>query len=157
MRRRLLNLLAALALVLCLTGCAALLRSRSAPLELWSRSGGELLLVVSCKGGAIELYAVSNGAAGLGQDELDISLLGLRYEQSAFVVGRSYEVAVPLWLWRMATAGVPLGLLAHRSWKRISKGKGFCHSCGYDLRATADRCPECGTAAAVLPPGNAPN
>ena len=45
--------------------------------------------------------------------------------------------AVPL-IWISATALRPRRI-------RAAKAKGMCPTCGYDLRATPDRCPECGT------------
>jgi hypothetical protein len=52
-----------------------------------------------------------------------------------------------LWLvWTLETA--LLGALLLRSWRlRQSRRRrsGFCDHCGYDLRATPGRCPECGT------------
>ena len=58
-------------------------------------------------------------------------------------------VGVPFWLFAGAFAVLPAtriarGLRRHRP--------GVCRKCGYDLRATPDRCPECGTIAPVPPP-----
>ena len=42
----------------------------------------------------------------------------------------------------IAAAALPMYQLAHRC-RRVSRG--LCLSCGYDLRGTPERCPECGT------------
>jgi hypothetical protein len=51
--------------------------------------------------------------------------------------------------WFLATLFlVTAALTARASWKSRRKPTGVCRRCGYDLRASPDRCPECGTAAA---------
>jgi hypothetical protein len=55
-----------------------------------------------------------------------------------------FSLSVPYWF-------LLIGLPIHPAWRIFSRGKRGkgdetkCGVCGYDLRATPDRCPECGT------------
>jgi len=64
------------------------------------------------------------------------------------------EGYVPFWSVAATTALLPLGWTTVRLRSRVRhrrrKSLGLCPTCGYDLRATPDRCPECG--ALKLPP-----
>jgi len=55
-----------------------------------------------------------------------------------------YEVVLPYWALSLAFAIAPSWWLADK-WRRSRRRPGLCPLCGYDLRATPDRCPECGT------------
>ena len=53
---------------------------------------------------------------------------------------------VPHW-WLIVLLLIPAGVYAWRVIvARRARGAGFCGVCGYDLRASPDRCPECGAA-----------
>jgi hypothetical protein len=64
------------------------------------------------------------------------------------ITDRSWLV-VEVWASYLLPALLIFECLGRRSF--MSYPQGYCAACGYDLRATPDRCPECG-AAAKLPP-----
>lgn len=57
--------------------------------------------------------------------------------------------SVPCWF-AMTLSIIPPSIWMRRRFRRLGRRVGFCHVCGYDLRATPDRCPECGTCGQVI-------
>ena len=92
---------------------------------------------------------------GMGPNQytsFEVGLWGLGVRHNSNPQRGAIFLLVPYWF-VVATAGVvpTLRLVAAarrwpgRRWERL----GLCRSCGYDLRASPGRCPECGTPAAV--------
>lgn len=62
---------------------------------------------------------------------------------------RKYRTtAVPLWPIATVASILPAGVLLSLALRRRREFDGKCVQCGYDLRATPERCPECGLAVA---------
>jgi hypothetical protein len=74
-------------------------------------------------------------------------LLGFAYECATFraAAGASATVlSVPFWAVMVVSSVLPLSALRRRLRDRRLIREGRCRACGYDLRATFGRCPECG-------------
>jgi hypothetical protein len=67
------------------------------------------------------------------------------------ISARGFEI--PNWLLALLFALLPAGWFHRRRRQRqLAKrlAAGLCPSCGYDLRATPERCPECGTSVVTI-------
>ncbi len=81
-----------------------------------------------------------------------LHVLGFVYDRRRFVLQgdrdrQEFLVFVPHWSLFAGSAIVPACWVLARWRERRVRVAGCCVVCGYDLRASPDRCPECGTAA----------
>ena len=166
MTRRLLNLLTVLSLLLCVAAVALWVRSHfvadtysTARTIVGSLSGG----VVAMRGYGTALAADPHerGYRSLSPEDAALGLAmatssgtrrswavgGFGYAQTAAPAGGTRTVMVPYWALALLTAWAPMrrAVRAYRNRQPRAAGT-FCPSCGYDLRATPGRCPECGAA-----------
>lgn len=84
----------------------------------------------------------------IGRNEYGFHALGFRIARTHVFekVWTEAECEVPLWPLLLGFGVLPV---IHVKRRIRPKRLGLCAACGYDLRATPDHCPECGTATAV--------
>jgi hypothetical protein len=167
MRRRLLNLLALLSLLLCVATVAAWVRGYSWGGAFEVRVAGRAYQVswpvgriaLSARGASLPNppggYQLINHPpadleqwygwrrAALPPDIVYRSFIGFGWLSDR----GTRALFAPAWFVALATAALP-AWRAPREWRRRRverrRSRGLCLRCGYDLRASPQRCPECG-------------
>jgi hypothetical protein len=167
-RRILFNIMTGLSLLICLSMSALWVRSymftdaveRQGPRRMWQTvsSAGQVYFAAQVAASPSAVYAPTEEffhyRSPPGQPLPWTASAG--YENyvntGPFTLARSHApdwntlvVRVPHWFVFGLAAVLPVTRLLLRRKRRLP---GCCASCGYDLRATPDKCPECGTVVA---------
>jgi hypothetical protein len=164
--RHLFTLSAAVSLLLCVVLCLLWIWSllvaedlmRQAPYREWryTSSGGRLNYVEVSWGGSVGIAGSDRpwhrGQRGVRSaprfgferfDELKVS--PGKFGQMSF--DRWSGWSIPYWPFAASAAVLPTMWRIRQLRRAHWRGHGHCRRCGYDLRASRERCPECGTPA----------
>ncbi len=74
----------------------------------------------------------------------DRHLCGFWFQSMDTALGRTTVVVLPAWFLLLLTGLYPIVWIRNLLIALRQPNAGCCSNCGYDLRATPDRCPECG-------------
>jgi hypothetical protein len=151
MQRKLLNIAAAMSLLLCVASIAAWVLSRNGPMFFsvggvrFSPQYGRLW----CHWETPYQPAPSSSRSRfLARRRLAfvefVKTHSVVNDPSGAVMNVTSDLYVPLWELAAVFSLVPAARAIHRSLAR-RRSPGLCDTCGYDLRASPERCPECGT------------
>jgi hypothetical protein len=81
---------------------------------------------------------------GHAQPFVGLSGYGFQIGKDPENFATTYILTVPFWFAVMATMALPVIWGGKRLRAKAKMPAGHCSKCGYDLRATPERCPECG-------------
>ena len=85
-----------------------------------------------------------------GPEDTLLNRFGFAWGYYDFGSFETRYLGCPYWFIMLLTAILPAARLAgwrrRRRARRLRMRPSLCQHCGYDCRATPDRCPECGTA-----------
>ena len=154
MKRGLYNVLAIASLLLCAASIVLWVRSYNPNPSIGSRDSlsfthhDPLYWIISDPGKWV--FCRQNGRNWDAHELHGFQFLGIDFGGSYGDDGSMlWNFAVPFWM--IATLTLIIPALRGETWRRDRRrrrrqSRGLCPSCGYDLRASPQRCPECGTA-----------
>jgi hypothetical protein len=90
-----------------------------------------------------------------GEEFGDTSFAGFSFGGLRGPSGSLYNLRIPYWFPTTLSLALPI-LWSAQTYRRAKRNHrlrhNLCPNCAYDLRATPDRCPECGAVPAPTPP-----